>query len=105
MDALADLMQAPDADGPTSRPQQLRDRSWWTGPTCSSSSTTTTWSPLESGNPLAALVEHPAVRPGRRGAVHHRAHRGGAGRATFEPFMQRMKELGAQGVVLAGRPG
>jgi S-DNA-T family DNA segregation ATPase FtsK/SpoIIIE len=28
----------------------------------------------------------------------------GAGRASYEPFMQRMKELGAQGLILAGDP-
>ncbi len=28
----------------------------------------------------------------------------GAGRLSYEPFMQRIKELGAQGVVLSGDP-
>ena len=57
-----------------------------------------------SGNPLGGLTEMlPFARDvGVRFIIARST--AGAGRAAYEPFMQRMKELGAQGVVLAGDP-
>jgi S-DNA-T family DNA segregation ATPase FtsK/SpoIIIE len=57
-----------------------------------------------SGNPLSGLTELlPFARDvGVRFIIARST--AGAGRAGYEPFMQRMKELGAQGVVLAGDP-
>ncbi|WP_086739831.1 type VII secretion protein EccCa [Streptomyces glaucescens] len=103
MDALADLMQrrTPTADV---TPEQLRDRSWWQGPTVYIVIDDYDLVSTSSGNPLSGLTELlPFARDvGVRFIIARST--AGAGRAGYEPFMQRMKELGAQGVVLAGDP-
>ncbi|WP_436947382.1 type VII secretion protein EccCa [Streptomyces sp. SudanB52_2052] len=104
MDALANLMQrrTPTADV---TPDQLRDRSWWRGPTVYIVIDDYDLVSTSSGNPLSGLTELlPFARDvGVRFIIARST--AGAGRAGYEPFMQRMKELGAQGVVLAGDPG
>jgi S-DNA-T family DNA segregation ATPase FtsK/SpoIIIE len=104
MDALADLMQrrTPTADV---TPEQLRDRSWWRGPTVYVVIDDYDLVSTSSGNPLAGLTELlPFARDvGVRFIIARST--AGAGRAGYETFMQRIKELGAQGVVLAGDPG
>jgi len=103
MDALANLMQrrTPTADV---TPAQLRDRSWWQGPTVYIVIDDYDLVSTSSGNPLSGLTELlPFARDvGVRFIIARST--AGAGRAGYEPFMQRMKELGAQGVVLAGDP-
>jgi S-DNA-T family DNA segregation ATPase FtsK/SpoIIIE len=103
MAALADLMQrrTPTAEVTA---QQLRDRSWWRGPTVYVVVDDYDLVSTSSGNPLAGLTELlPFARDvGVRFIIARST--AGAGRASYEPFMQRMKELGAQGVVLAGDP-
>ena len=55
-----------------------------------------------SGNPLSQLLEFlPFARDIGLHLIIARGS-GGAGRALFEPVMQRLKELGAQGIVLSG---
>ncbi|MCW7946877.1 secretion protein EccC [Streptomyces hygroscopicus] len=104
MVALADLMKrrTPTADV-TAR--QLRERSWWQGPTVYVVVDDYDLVSTSSGNPLMGLTELlPFARDvGVRFIIARST--AGAGRAAFEPFMQRMTELGAQGVVLAGDPG
>lgn len=104
MAALADLMKrrTPTAEV-TAR--QLRERSWWQGPTVYVVVDDYDLVSTSSGNPLAGLTELlPFARDvGVRFIIARST--AGAGRAAFEPFMQRMTELGAQGVVLAGDPG
>ncbi|WP_328510576.1 type VII secretion protein EccCa [Streptomyces mirabilis] len=104
MSALAELMQrrTPTADVTT---QQLRERSWWRGPTVYVVVDDYDLVSTSSGNPLGGLTELlPFARDvGVRFIIARST--AGAGRASYEPFMQRMKELGAQGVVLAGDPG
>ncbi|MGV9560451.1 type VII secretion protein EccCa [Streptomyces sp. NPDC003522] len=104
MSALADLMKrrSPTADVTA---QQLRDRSWWRGPTVFVVVDDYDLVATSSGNPLAGLTELlPFARDvGVRFIVARST--AGAGRASYEAFMQRIKELGAQGVVLAGDPG
>ncbi|MFG2605100.1 type VII secretion protein EccCa [Streptomyces sp. NPDC048514] len=104
MAALADLMQrrTPTADV---TPQQLRDRSWWRGPQVYVVIDDYDLVSTSSGNPLNGLTEMlPFARDvGVRFIIARSS--AGAGRASYEPFMQRMKELGAQGLVLAGDPG
>ncbi|MGW0835991.1 type VII secretion protein EccCa [Streptomyces prunicolor] len=104
MVALADLMQrrTPTADV-TAR--QLRERSWWQGPTVYIVVDDYDLVSTSSGNPLGNLTEMlPFARDvGVRFIIARST--AGAGRAAYEPFMQRMQELGAQGVVLAGDPG
>jgi len=103
MAALADLMtrRTPTADVTA---QQLRDRSWWRGPTVYVVIDDYDLVSTSSGNPLAGLTELlPFARDvGVRFIIARST--AGAGRAAYEPFLQRMKELGAQGMVLAGDP-
>ncbi|MEW2513435.1 type VII secretion protein EccCa [Streptomyces sp. NPDC046870] len=104
MAALADLMQrrTPTADVTA---QQLRERSWWRGPQVFVVIDDYDLVSTSSGNPLSGLTEMlPFARDvGVRFIIARSS--AGAGRASYEPFMQRMKELGAQGVILAGDPG
>ncbi|MBD3934766.1 type VII secretion protein EccCa [Streptomyces chumphonensis] len=101
--ALRDLMEKriPPDDV---TPQQLRDRSWWSGPRIFI--VVDDWELVanSTGNPFAALTEHlPFARDiGVRFIIARNAS--GASRSFYEAFMQRVKELGAQGVVLSGDP-
>ncbi|MFF9221248.1 type VII secretion protein EccCa [Streptomyces viridosporus] len=103
MAALADLMKrrTPTADV---TPQQLRDRSWWRGPTVYVVIDDFDLVATSSGNPLSGLTELlPFARDvGVRFIIARST--AGASRASYEAFTQRIKELGAQGVVLAGDP-
>ncbi|MGP3972427.1 type VII secretion protein EccCa [Streptomyces sp. 8N114] len=103
MNALRDLMdrRAPSSDV---TPQQLRDRSWWTGPQIFVVVDDYELVATSSGNPLAVLTEHlPFSRDvGVRFLIARSS--AGASRSMFESFMTRIKELGAQGVVLSGDP-
>ncbi|WP_431041872.1 type VII secretion protein EccCa [Streptomyces sp. P1-3] len=102
-DALNSLMlrRAPQPD---ITPQQLRDRSWWSGPRFFIIVDDYDLVSTSSGNPLAVLTEN--LPFARDVGVHFIIARNSAGasRSMFESFMQRIKELGAQGVVLAGDP-
>ncbi|WP_055497832.1 type VII secretion protein EccCa [Streptomyces albus] len=103
MNALRDLMdrRAPSADV---TPQQLRDRSWWTGPQIFIVIDDYELVATSSGNPLDVLTERlPFARDvGVRFLIARSS--AGASRSMFESFMTRIKELGAQGVVLSGDP-
>ncbi|MFD6418344.1 type VII secretion protein EccCa [Streptomyces sp. NPDC060194] len=103
VDALADLMRrrTPPPDV-TSR--QLRERSWWSGPVVYVVVDDYELVSTSAGNPLAKLTEY--LPFARDVGVRFVLARGtaGAGRAGYEPFVQRMRELGAQGVVLSGDP-
>ncbi|MFG3509808.1 type VII secretion protein EccCa [Streptomyces sp. NPDC047821] len=103
VDALADLMQRR-APSPDVTAQQLRDRSWWRGPSVYVVVDDYDLVSTSSGNPLAKLTEHlPFARDvGVRFVIARSS--AGASRASYEPFMQRMMELGAQGVLLSGDP-
>lgn len=104
MDALADLMQrrTPTAEVTA---QQLRDRNWWRGPNVFVVIDDYDLVSTSSGNPLSGLTELlPFARDVGVRFIIARSSAGG-GRAAYEPFIQRMKELGAQGLVLAGDPG
>ncbi|MGW7062925.1 type VII secretion protein EccCa [Streptomyces sp. NPDC054904] len=85
-------------------PRQLRDRSWWTGPDVFVIVDDYDLVATGQGNPLAPLTEFlPFARDtGVRFVIARNS--AGASRALYEPFMQRIKELGAQGVVLSGDP-
>ncbi|MFD6887016.1 type VII secretion protein EccCa [Streptomyces sp. NPDC059957] len=85
-------------------PQQLRDRSWWTGPDVFIIIDDFDLVATSQGNPLAQLVEFlPFARDTGVRFIIARSS-AGASRSLYEPFMQRIKELGAQGVVLSGDP-
>ncbi|GGP48527.1 type VII secretion protein EccCa [Streptomyces abikoensis] len=103
--ALNGLMERR-APQPGVTPRQLRERSWWSGPRffliVDDYELVATGG---GGNPLAVLTEN--LPFARDVGVHFIVARNSAGasRSMFEPFMQRVKELGAQGVVLSGDPG
>ncbi len=103
MVALHDLMKrrTPSADVTA---QELRDRSWWRGPAVYVVIDDFDLVSTSSGNPLASLTELlPFARDvGVRFIIARNT--AGASRALYDPFLQRMTELGAQGVLLSGDP-
>jgi S-DNA-T family DNA segregation ATPase FtsK/SpoIIIE len=88
--------------GPDVTAQQLRDRSWWTGPELFV--LVDDYDLVVSGptNPLTPLLEYlPQARDvGLHLVVTRRA--GGAGRALYEPVIQRLRELSSPGLVMSG---
>jgi S-DNA-T family DNA segregation ATPase FtsK/SpoIIIE len=88
--------------GPDITPDQLRNRAWWTGPECFVLVDDYDLVVTGSANPLLPLVEHlPHARDvGLHLVLARRA--GGAARARFEPVLQRLHELNAPGLVMAG---
>jgi S-DNA-T family DNA segregation ATPase FtsK/SpoIIIE len=90
--------------GPDVTPEQLRDRTWWTGPELYLLVDDYDLLVSPAGSPLAPLLE---VLPQSRDLGLHlvlaRAT-GGAGRAMYEPVLQRLRELGTPGIVLSGAP-
>ncbi|CAG6397274.1 type VII secretion protein EccCa [Streptomyces cocklensis] len=91
------------APGPDVTPRQLRDRSWWSGPQLFV--LIDDYELVAAGsNPMAQLADSlPFARDvGVRFIIARSS--GGAGRSMYEPFMQRAKELAAQGLVLSGDP-
>ncbi|MFF5338553.1 type VII secretion protein EccCa [Streptomyces sp. NPDC013181] len=90
--------------GPDVTPQQLRTRGWWRGPRAFVVVDDYDLVATSSGNPLAQLVDNlPFARDTGVNFIIARSS-AGAGRSAYEPFVQRFKELGAQGVVLSGHP-
>jgi S-DNA-T family DNA segregation ATPase FtsK/SpoIIIE len=89
---------------PDATPEQLRDRSWWKGPEMLVLVDDYDLVATSSGNPLSPLVDLlPVARDiGLRVIVSRSTQ--GASRALYEPFLHRMGELGAHGVVLSGDP-
>ncbi|MER7761742.1 type VII secretion protein EccCb [Streptomyces sp. NPDC097619] len=99
--AVASLIgrRAPE-EGLTAR--QLREGGWWTGPRLFV--VVDDYELVSSGpvNPLAPLLDQlPFARDLGVRVVLARSS-AGAGRASYEPVLQRVRELGAQGVVLSG---
>lgn len=88
--------------GPDVTQEQLRDRSWWSGAELFLVVDDYDLVATSTGNPLTQLLE---VLPFAKDIGLHiiiARRSGGAGRALYEPVMQRLKELGAQGIVLSG---
>ncbi|MBX6354599.1 MAG: type VII secretion protein EccCa [Micromonosporaceae bacterium] len=88
--------------GPDVTPQQLRDRSWWTGPECFVLVDDYDLVATGPNNPLLPLLEYlPQARDiGLHLVITRRS--GGAGRAMFEPVIQRLRELSSPGLVMSG---
>jgi S-DNA-T family DNA segregation ATPase FtsK/SpoIIIE len=88
--------------GPDVTAQQLTDRSWWTGADLYVVVDDYQLVATQSGNPLAQLAE--LLPHGRDVGLHLILARGagGAGRAMFEPVMQRLRDLGMPGIILSG---
>ncbi|MEU7585908.1 type VII secretion protein EccCa [Micromonospora sp. NPDC049230] len=92
------------APGPEVTPQQLRDRSWWSGPELFVLVDDYDLVAAGPANPLRALEEHlPHARDVGLHLVLARRS-GGAGRAQYEPIVQRLRELSTAGLVMAGSP-
>ncbi|MER5867791.1 type VII secretion protein EccCa [Kitasatospora sp. NPDC002040] len=91
--------------GPDVTPEQLRSRSWYTGKDMFVIVDDYELVATSSGNPLAPLAEFlPFARDiGLRIIIARNS--GGAGRSLFEPIMQRMKDLGGQGLIMSGDKG
>ncbi|MFI1995097.1 type VII secretion protein EccCa [Actinoplanes sp. NPDC020271] len=90
--------------GPEVTAKQLRERSWWTGPELFV--LVDDYDLVAAGpvNPLAPLLEYlPQARDiGLHLVLTRRA--GGAGRALYEPVIQRLRELSVPGLVMSGAP-
>ena len=88
--------------GPDVTAQQLRERSWWTGPELFV--LVDDYDLVVSGptNPLTPLLPYlPQARDvGLHLVVTRRA--GGASRALYEPVIQRLRELSSPGLVMSG---
>ncbi|MEV7984844.1 type VII secretion protein EccCa [Micromonospora sp. NPDC085948] len=92
------------APGPEVTPPQLRDRSWWSGPELFVLVDDYDLVAAGPANPLRALEEHlPHARDVGLHLVLARRS-GGAGRAQYEPIVQRLRELSTAGLVMAGSP-
>ncbi|GAA4460833.1 type VII secretion protein EccCa [Phytohabitans houttuyneae] len=90
--------------GPDVTPQQLRDRSWWTGPELFVLVDDYDLVAAAPVNPLLPLVEH--LAQARDVGLHLILTRrsGGASRALYEPVIQRLRELASPGLVMSGDP-
>ncbi|MGO4615582.1 type VII secretion protein EccCa [Nocardia sp. 2YAB30] len=87
--------------GPDVTPQQLRERSWWTGPELYVIVDDYDLVSTSAGNPVQALVEHlPHARDlGFHLVIARRS--GGASRAMYEATLARMKDLGSAGLIMS----
>ncbi|MFB9413322.1 type VII secretion protein EccCa [Dactylosporangium matsuzakiense] len=99
--SVADYMQRR-LPGPEVTEDQLRARSWWTGPQCFVLVDDYDLVPTATGNPLTPLL--PYLAQARDIGLHLivTRHSGGAGRALFEPILQRLKELASPILLLSG---
>ncbi|KUL37394.1 secretion protein EccC [Streptomyces sp. NRRL F-4489] len=90
--------------GPDVTPEQLRNRSWYDLPDAFVIVDDYDLVATSSGNPLQPLLEYlPFARDLGLRLILARSS-SGAGRSSFEPVMQRAKELGAQGLILSADP-
>jgi S-DNA-T family DNA segregation ATPase FtsK/SpoIIIE len=90
--------------GPDVTAEQLRDRSWWRGQEVFVLVDDYDLVATSQGNPLVPLVEV-LTQAGDIGLHLVLARRsGGAGRASYDPVIQRLTDLGATGVLLSGNP-
>ncbi|GHH44113.1 type VII secretion protein EccCa [Lentzea cavernae] len=88
--------------GPDVTPEQLRKRNWWTGPELFVLVDDYDLVTTSMNNPLLPLLEH--LAQGRDIGLHVVVTRrtGGAGRALYEPFLARMRDVGSIGLLLSG---
>jgi S-DNA-T family DNA segregation ATPase FtsK/SpoIIIE len=88
--------------GPDVTAEQLRNRSWYSGKDMFVIVDDYELVATQSGNPMAPLAEFlPFARDIGLRIIIARSS-GGASRSMYEPIMQRMKELGGQGIILSG---
>jgi S-DNA-T family DNA segregation ATPase FtsK/SpoIIIE len=101
VEAVASYMQKR-RPGQDVTPEQLRARSWWTGPECFVLVDDYDLVAGGPANPLLPLLEYLAQARdvGLHLVLTRRA--GGVGRALYEPVLQRLRELGSPGIVMSG---
>ncbi|MGL5866907.1 MAG: type VII secretion protein EccCa [Dermatophilaceae bacterium] len=82
-------------------PEQLRTRSWWTGPELYVLVDDYDLVASSTANPLLPLQEY--LSQGRDTGLHVIVTRrsGGAGRAKYEPFLRQLGELGTPAIALS----
>ncbi|MFC4858800.1 type VII secretion protein EccCa [Actinophytocola glycyrrhizae] len=88
--------------GPDVTPEQLRNRSWWQGPDLFLLVDDYDLVVTGADNPLLPLMEFlPQARDiGLHVVVTRRT--GGAGRAMYEPFLTRLRDVGSMGLLMSG---
>ncbi|MGH3455808.1 MAG: type VII secretion protein EccCb, partial [Nocardioidaceae bacterium] len=88
--------------GPDVTSDQLRNRSWWTGPEVLVVVDDYDLVSTSGGNPLNPLVDY--LAQGRDLGFHFVMARrmGGFARAQFEPVIQRLNDLGTPGFIFSG---
>ncbi|WP_326549394.1 type VII secretion protein EccCa [Micromonospora sp. NBC_01813] len=88
--------------GPQVTPVELRNRSWWQGPELFVLVDDYDLVATPAANPLLPLM--PLLAQGRDIGLHVVLTRrtGGAGRAMYEQFFTRMRDVGSPGLLLAG---
>jgi S-DNA-T family DNA segregation ATPase FtsK/SpoIIIE len=86
-------------------PEQLRKRNWWSGPELFVLVDDYDLVTSAMGNPLLPLMEY--LAQGRDIGMHVVITRrtGGAGRALFEQFLARLRDVGAIGLLMSGDKG
>jgi S-DNA-T family DNA segregation ATPase FtsK/SpoIIIE len=97
---LAERAPAPDVT-----PEQLRKRTWWRGPEVFLLVDDYDLVVNPGDNPLQPLL--PYLPQARELGLHVVVTRrtGGAGRALFEPFLARLRDVGSPGLLLSGDRG
>jgi S-DNA-T family DNA segregation ATPase FtsK/SpoIIIE len=90
--------------GPDVTPDQLRNRSWWTGAEVYVVVDDYDLVATQSGSPLTPLV--PLLAQARDVGLHLALARrsGGAARALYEPVIQSLRDLAMPGLLLSGSP-
>ena len=90
--------------GPDVTPEQLRDRSWWTGAEVFVLVDDYDLVATQQSSPVAAL--QPLLPQARDVGLHVMVARrsGGASRALYEPVIQSMRDLAMPGLLLSGNP-
>ena len=101
--AIVDCLEAR-MPGENVTQQQLRTRSWWSGPDIYLVVDDYDLAAGTTGNPLAPLADFlPHARDvGLHVLVARRS--GGAARAMFDPVLARMRELGCAGMMMSASP-
>ena len=84
--------------------RQLRDRSWWSGPSVLLVVDDHDLVVTPTSNPLVGLVDLLAQSRDVGLSVLLARRTGGASRALFEPVLQRLTDLAAPGLLLSGDP-
>jgi DNA segregation ATPase FtsK/SpoIIIE, S-DNA-T family len=90
--------------GPDVTPEQLRNRSWWTGAEVFVVVDDYDLVATQAGSPVAPLV--PLLAQARDVGLHLAVARrsGGASRALYEPVIQSLRDLAMPGLLLSGSP-